>query len=161
MEQDTVFVTASDWIVRDARPSDTGNLVQLVGKRAAHHADAATLTSDVLARDAFGERPWIHILVAESDGELIGYAALCGLIQLHFGMRGLDVHHLFTERRLRHRGVGTGLINACKTKAKDLSCRYLSVGTHPDNREAQAFYEASDFVRKDSYPPKFSLRLEE
>jgi len=143
------------------RSSDTGNLVQLVGELAAHHADAATLTPGVLARDAFGERPWIHILVAESDGELIGYAALCGLIKLQFGMRGLDKHHRFTEKGFRHRGVGASLINACKTKAKDLSCRYLSVGTHPDNSEGQAFQEASDFIRKDSHPPRFSLRLEE
>ena len=161
MEQDALPLFTPFGIVRDARRSDTDNIVQLVGKLAAHHGDDVALTSEDLARDAFGERPWIYVLVAEADGELIGYAALCGLIQLQFGTRGLDMHHLFIEGRFRGRGVGTALVDACKTKAKALSCRYLSVGTHPDNHEVQAFYEALEFMRRDCHPPRFSLRLED
>lgn len=160
MGQDTLLLQTHFGIVRDARPSDTDSIVQMVGKLAAHHGDAVTLTPEDLVRDAFGEKPWIHVLVAETDGELIGYAALCGLIQLQFGVRGLDMHHLFTEEKIRGRGIGTTLVDACKTKAKALSCRYLMVGTHLDNHKAQAFYEALEFMRRDGHPPRFSLRLE-
>lgn len=160
MERDSHFLSKPFGIVREARSSDTDSIVQLVGKLAAHHGDVAVLTPNDLARDAFGEVAWIYVLVAEADSELIGYAALCGLIRLHFGVRGLDMHHLFTEPRFRGRGVGRGLVDACKTKAKALSCSYLSVGTHPDNHEAQAFYESLGFTRRDSHPPKFSLRLD-
>jgi GNAT superfamily N-acetyltransferase len=161
MGQDTLFLYTPFGIVRDARSSDTDSIVQLVGKLAAHHEDDATLTSENLARDAFGEKPWIYILVAEADGELIGYSVLCNLIQLQFGVRGLDMHHLFTEEGFRGRGIGTALVDACKTKAKALSCRYLMVGTHPDNNEAQVFYENLGFMRRDGHPPRFSLRLED
>jgi len=160
MEQYTPLLHTPFGIVRDARLSDTDSIVQLVGKLAAQHGDAVALTSEYLARDAFGERPWIYVLVAEADGELIGYAALCGLIQLQFGVRGLDMHHLFTEEGFRGRGIGTALVDACKTKAKTLSCRYLMVGTYPDNHEAQAFYETLGFMRRDGQPPRFLLRLE-
>ncbi|TQS70685.1 GNAT family N-acetyltransferase [Rhodobacteraceae bacterium] len=70
------------------------------------------------------------------------------------------MHHLFTEKGFRGRGIGTALVDACKTKAKALSCRYLMVGTHPDNNEAQVFYENLGFMRRDGLPPRFSLRFE-
>lgn len=161
MEQNTLFLKTSFGSVRDALPSETDTIVRMVGKLAAHHGDSAALTAEDFARDAFGERPWIYALVAEADGDLVGYAVLCGSIQLQFGVRGLDMHHLFTERQFRCLGVGTSLVKACKIKAKSLSCRYLTVGTHPDNKDAQAFYEALGFVRRDSHPPRFSLRLED
>ncbi len=156
--QRTLLQTAFGTI-REARPADAARIVQMVGKLAAHHGDTPTLTADDLARDAFGETPWIHILVAESAGALIGYAALCGLIRLQFGARGMDLHHLFTEPGHRGRGVGQGLVAASRIKALSLSCRYLTVGTHPGNHRAQAFYAALGFERKDAHPPRFAMRL--
>ena len=161
MERDTLFLPMPFGRVRNARPEDTDSIVQMVAKLAAHHGDTAVLTPDDLVRDVFGKGPWIYILVAETGDELVGYAALCGLIQLQFGTRSLDMHHLFSEARFRGRGIGRGLVHACKTKARALSCRYLTVGTHPDNHKAQAFYEALGFMRRDSHPPRFSMRLAE
>ena len=145
--------------IREARPADAARIVQMVGELAAHHGDTPSLTADDLARDAFGDPPWLHVLVAESAGELIGYAALCGLIQLQFGARGMDLHHLFTAPGHRGRGVGHVLVAASAIRARALSCRYLTVGTHPGNRRAQTFYEALGFQRKDAHPPRFSMRL--
>lgn len=145
--------------IRCADPADAGRIVQMVGMLARHHGDTPTLTVDDLARDAFGETPWIHVLVAEAGGELIGYAALCGLTRLQFGARGMDIHHLFTEAAYRGRGVGHSLVEACRIKAISLSCRHMTVGTHPDNHKAQAFYESLGFQRKDAHPPRFSIPL--
>ena len=145
--------------IRDARPADAARIVQMVGMLAAHHGDRPTLTADDLARDVFGAVPWIHVLVAEAEGALIGYAALCGQAQLQFGARGMDLHHLFTEAGHRGRGVGQALVAACRIKALSLSCRVLTVGTHPGNHRAQAFYTALGFARKDAHPPRFSMPL--
>ncbi|WP_019955964.1 GNAT family N-acetyltransferase [Yoonia vestfoldensis] len=147
-------------LIREAQPSDADCLLHLIGQLAAHHADTQTLSRDDLLRDAFSEAPWIHVMVAETDGRLVGYAALCGLIQLQFGARGMDMHHLFTEAAFCGRGVGRGLIQASRIKAVSLSCRYLAVGTHPDNLDAQGFYVAAGFVRKDAFPPRFSMLLD-
>lgn len=57
-------------------------------------------------------------------------------------------------------GELVGLVEASKIKASALLCRYMTVGTHPDNRKAQALYEAWGFERKDTHPPRFSIRLE-
>ncbi|MFT4150828.1 MAG: GNAT family N-acetyltransferase [Paracoccaceae bacterium] len=146
--------------VRSAHLTDAQRIVQMVGMLASHHGDITTITVDELSRDVFGVNPWIYILVAEAGKELVGYAALCRLARLQFGLRGMDMHHLFTEATFRGRGVGHRLVEASKIMATSLSCSYLTVGTHPDNRRAQAFYAALGFERKDAHPPRFSIQLE-
>lgn len=160
MEQPFLPLPTAFGVIRRACPADCQPIVQMVGQLAAHHGDTPTLTHDDLARDLFSEKPWISVIVAETGGRLIGYAAMCGLIQLQFGARGMDIHHLFTETTFRGQGVGRNLVEACKTEAGRLSCRYVTVGTHPDNHEAQAFYTSLGFERKDSHPPRFAIRLE-
>lgn len=148
-------------LVREAQPSDADCLLSMIGELAEHHGDTPTLTREDIMRDAFSDKPWIHVLVAENNGSLVGYAVLCGLIQLQFGARGMDMHHLYTKAAFRGRGVGQGLTKACKIKARALSCCYLGVGTHPDNLKAQAFYIAVGFQRRDAFPPRFSMRLDD
>lgn len=160
MEQSSLPLTASFGVIRHAYPADSQRIVQMVGQLAAHHGDSSTLKQDDLSRDLFSENPWISMGVAETCGKLIGYAAMCGMIKLHFGARGMDMHHLFTEAAYRGQGIGRSLVQACKIEAATLSCRYLEVGTHPDNYDAQAFYTAIGFERKDAQSPRFSIRLE-
>lgn len=147
-------------LVRFARQTDAKRIVEMAGQLANHHGDMATLTVDDVIRDISGDNPWLHILVAEAGGELVGYAALCRLIRFQFGLRGMDMHHLFAETAFRGQGVGTSLVEASKTTARALSCSYMTVGTNPDNHKAQAFYEALGFGRKDAHPPRFSIQLQ-
>ena len=160
MNQRSLSLPTTFGVIRSARPADSQRILQMIGQLAAHHGDTATLTHDDLSRDLFGEKPWISIVVAEMGDKLIGYAAMCGLIQLQFGARGMDMHHLFAEAAFRGLGVGRSLVEACKIEAITLSCRYLTVGTHPDNHEAQAFYMSLGFERRDAHPPRFSIKLE-
>lgn len=159
MQRTTLPLPTEFGLVRCARPSDAERIVQMVGKLATHHGDSPSLTVEDLVRDMSGEAPWIHVLVAEAGQELIGYAALCGLIRLQFGWRGIDLHHLFTEAAFRGSGIGRSLIEASKIKADSLACRYMTVSTHPENHKAQAFYEALGFERQDAHPPRFSISL--
>jgi len=159
MQKNTSPLRTEFGLVRCARKTDAERIVEMAGKLARHHGDIPTLTADALIRDISGENPWVYVLVAEADGELAGYVALCRLIRLQFGLRGMDIHHLFTEAPFRGRGVGHRLVEISKITARALSCSYLTVGTHPDNLKAQAFYEALGFERQDAHPPRFSMQL--
>lgn len=150
-----------DVIVRAARAADTDRIVEMVDKLAAHHGDASGLTAEILRRDAFRTPPWLHLLVAEVQGAPAGFAALYGVAQLQFGARGMELHHLFVEDGYRGLGLGVALVEASADKARALLCRSLSVGTHPDNLKAQAFYLSLGFERRDSFPPRFRLMLED
>ena len=161
MEVTSLPFETSFGLVREAQSHDADDILRMVKCMAAHHGDTSTLAVEALARDVFSENPWVYLLVAETNSNVIGYAALCGLTQLQFGVRGLDMHHLFTEEGFRGHGIGTSLVRACIYKSRQLSCQYLSVGTHPDNLEAQAFYSAFGFKRRDCFPPRFVMRLED
>lgn len=145
--------------IRDAAESDVGRLLVMARALAAHHGDTATVTAKTIERDVFGENPWVYVLVLEVEGEVVGYSALCPLIHFQAGVRGIDMHHLFVEERFRARGLGRQLIDASIQKARELSCGYMKVGTHADNKDAQATYLACGFVRRDATNPGFHISL--
>lgn len=141
-----------------ARP-DLPELLRLLTALAAHHGDRADSSVARLARDVLGPAPWLHVIVAERGGALIGYAALCPLAQMQFGQRGVDLHHLFVDAQWRGTGAGRGLIDAALAKAKSLGASYVRVATTPDNRAAQVFYEGCGFTRRPEGGPRFGLSL--
>ncbi len=153
-------VDGSAVTTRDATPDDIPHLIRMISALASHHGDDASLDAKTLAADLFGPAPWIYALVAEVDGTPIGYAALCPLMQLQFGARGMDMHHLFVDAGFRGCGVGKTLIDAAQTRAKGLGCRYMTVSTHPDNTDAQKVYLACGFEARTHIVPRFAIRIE-
>ena len=75
------------------------------------------------------------------------------------GVRGIDMHHLFVDADFRREGIGKQLIEGAMQKARELSCSQMSVGTHPENLNAQAVYLACGFERRDASNPKFRITL--
>lgn len=144
---------------RPAKAEDCEAILTLVNGLAAFHGDTATLTADALLRDAFSPAPWVQVLVAERHGKVSGYTALVPHVQLQFGQRALDIHHLFVSETARGAGTGTALINAAVQRARELHCSRLTVGTDPDNLQAQGFYLSQGFQRRPSFPPRFALAV--
>ena len=131
---------------RPFRPDDAAAVVRMVTALAAFHGDTARIDEDLLARDAGGASPWIHILIAEAGGTAIGYAAFAPLHHLQYSRRGLDMHHLFVTETWRGKGVGSTLVEAGAALARSLECDWLSVGADAGNRAAQDFYLARGFA---------------
>ncbi|MGC3938935.1 GNAT family N-acetyltransferase [Roseobacter sp. EG26] len=148
-------------VVRCLRVEDLPRIQQMVGKLAEHHGDVATVTLEELARDVLGASPWVRILVAELSGDVVGYAALCPMAQMQFGARGMDLQHLFVEEHARRLGAGRALIKASQTRARAEGCKYLSVGTHPDNVMVHGIYPAMGFDPLDPPGPRFRINLSE
>jgi ribosomal protein S18 acetylase RimI-like enzyme len=134
---------------------DLPAVLEMVHALAAHHGDACTLTLEGLAQEA---REWHRIIVAVKGAEVVGYASLLPMAQLQFGVRGMDIHHLFVAERHRRCGAGRALIDASIALSADLLCRYLTVGTHPDNSAAAQMYLAAGFDPLVN-GPRFRIRL--
>lgn len=122
--------------IRNGKPEDLPHVAHMVRALAAHHGNRAKTNASVLTREFFGPTPWGHLLVAEIAAELLGYAALCPVIRLHEGTRGMELHHLFVRRAFRGQGVGRALICRAETTAIGFHCAFLNVGAHPANRDA-------------------------
>lgn len=148
-----------DFNIRPVTENDLPDVLNMIRALARHHGDTPQLSLQDLSRDALGPAPWLTILVATQGAARIGYAALCPLIQLQFGARGMDMHHLFVGQCARGAGVGRALIIAAQEAARAQDCRYMTVGTHPDNAAAGAVYLASGFDRLPSPGPRFRIRL--
>jgi len=144
--------------IRPVTENDLPEVHAMVCHLARHHGDTAQLTLDDLARDALGAHPWLTVLVAEAAQGLSGYAALCPLAQLQFGVRGMDLHHLFIRDNMRGQGVGRALVDACIGVAQARGCRFLAVGTDPGNRAAQEAYVAMGFDRAPQPGPRFRIK---
>lgn len=146
-------------ITRIATTDDLPAILPMVHALAAHHDDTATLTLETLMRDTKGPAPWFTIILAEMDGTPVGYAALCPLGQLQFGLRGMDMHHLFVAQGCRGMGIARALVDASRDHARGRGCDYMMVGTHPDNHAAQELYTAMGFERRSDSGPRFRIRL--
>ncbi|MBR2657286.1 MAG: GNAT family N-acetyltransferase [Loktanella sp.] len=145
--------------IRAATDRDIPDVIRMINALATHHGDTAEISEAELMRDAYSDRPWLHLLVAQSGDTMLGYAALFGTVQLHMGRRDMVVHHMYTDPDYRGQGIGQALVEACKQEARAQSCAYLEVGTDPDNLAAQAFYLAAGFKRRIAYPPRFALAI--
>ena len=55
------------------------------------------------------------------------------------------MHHLLLGAAHRGCGVGHALIDASVSLSKRLNCKYLTVGTHPENIAAAQVYLATAF----------------
>lgn len=145
--------------IRPARPEDLPGLLSMVRALALHHGDRPEVTEADLRRDVFSAAPWLTVLVADGPQGLHGYAALVPLAQLQDGLRGLELHHLFVRDDDRNLGTGSGLIEAAVAHARRMGCAFLTVGTHPDNAAALAFYERRGFLPRPVTGARLARRL--
>lgn len=141
---------------RKATASDLPQVLEMIHALAIFHGDTPTLDLKTLQKEA---QQWVHIIVAEHGDTLVGYATMLPLAQLQFGARGYDIHHMFVREGLRGMGVGKALIGGCVEHAQAQGCKYVMVGTTPDNVAAQAAYSACGFERRDGTAPRFLYRL--
>lgn len=145
--------------IRPVRDDDLPALASMIAELAAFNGDIGRASIDSLLRDVRGSDPWLHVLIAEESGQPVGYAALNRLSQLQFGIRGMDLHHLYVTEALRGHGIGRRLIAAALDQARAWDCAFVTVGTSPDNSAAQAVYRGCGFTELPSPGPRFRMLL--
>lgn len=145
--------------IRRVQAHDLPALYDMVQALTAHHNDTGQITQETLARDVLGDHPWVHILVAEFDGALVGYVAMIPLARFHDGLRSMDIHNLYLVPDQRGKGFGRALIDASVAYARARQCQIVWVGTAPDNTDAQDMYLHYGFQRFDATNPRFRLDL--
>jgi ribosomal protein S18 acetylase RimI-like enzyme len=143
--------------IRNIEDHELPELLEMIQELAAHHGDAATVTLADLRREV---GTWFHIRAAQHHGRLVGYTALLPLGQLQFGVRGMDIHHLFVRTERRATGVGKALVEDAMTYTRANGGRYIMVGTAPQNTVAQEIYKAMGFEERTESGPRFSRRLD-
>lgn len=139
-------------VVRDATADDLEAIYEIYEATAAEGkwiAAELPLDRDVRLeswRGSLFEDGFSMMLVAESDGRIVGSAGLawahhpCGGGVLDLGMN-VDTTH-------RGRGIGGALVRACIERARELGAHKIALQVWPHNIAARALYERFGFVEE-------------
>lgn len=97
-----------------------------------------------LADDPAGEPgngPIIHVLIAEWNGEPVGFALYFFSFSTFVGRRGLYLEDLFVRPAMRGQGIGRALLRALARIARDRGCGRMEWAVLDWNEPALGFYQ--------------------
>ncbi len=127
--------------IRPAVVGDAAAIARLANALSRHEGLGDKVFSEVRVReDGFGESPAFTVIVAELDGEAVGYALVQPFYNTDLACRGLWLSDLFVVDGLRGRGIGRKLAAAVARRAVDTGACSLWWGVFSANAQARAFY---------------------
>ena len=130
-------------VIRKATRADVPAVLALVKELAAYEREPdAVIASEVdFLRDGFGERPAFHVLIADEEADVIGFALYFFSYSTWVGRRCLYLEDLFVQPAQRGHGAGIALMAALAKEAIAHDCRRFVWQVLDWNEPAIAFYE--------------------
>jgi GNAT superfamily N-acetyltransferase len=127
--------------VRPATPADVETILTFIKGLAAfeHEPEAVKTTVDDLRRDGFGEHPKFEVLIAELNGQPVGFALFFPTYSTWEGYPGIHLEDIFVVERVRGHGVGRKLMAALAAIAVARGCPRLELSVLHWN-PAREFY---------------------
>ncbi len=101
-------------------------------------------------------RPW-QFLVAELDGELVGYVRLVRPTPLACNAHVRQIQGLAVDDRARGRGVGRALLRAAMDEARRQGASRITLRVLGRNAPARALYASEGFAVEGVLPGEFLL----
>jgi ribosomal protein S18 acetylase RimI-like enzyme len=140
-ESFAVTITIRRALAGDAHP--IGNLARQFADYLQELGDPTEfrLTAEAYLRDGFGAAPAFAGLVAENEGDVIGY------LLYHFGYdsdratRNLHIVDLYVDRAVRRRGVAKALMAQAASIAHEAGAEEMLWSVYHLNALAATFYE--------------------
>ena len=98
-----------------------------------------------------------EILVALSEGEIIGFVQLYPIFSSVSMRRAWLLNDLYVGESFRSKGAGTLLLDASKQLARDTRSKWLLLQTGEHNTTAQALYDKNGWVRETDFFFRFDI----
>lgn len=126
-------------LIRAAIPDDVPLLMTFFQEFAAHERLSTVITEQQLRQDAFGTRPKFRALIAEVDGQPVGYALF---FDYYSSFRGpaIFLEDLFVLSQFRGKRVGRALLAHVARITKDANAFGIIFNVIDRNTEAIRFY---------------------
>ena len=129
--------------IRKAQAGDAATIARLANALCLYHGQSGETFSEagVLA-DGFGPDPAFAVLLAEGDGEALGYALYGETYNTDLAARGLWLHDIYVVEPRRGEGVGRKLMAAVAAEAVARGLPSVWWGVLSSNESARAAYAA-------------------
>ena len=92
-------------------------------------------------RDGFGEPPAFHVLVAERNGVVVGYALYFPGYDTDRATRGIYLADLYVDKAHRRTGMGRTLMKAVAKACREGGGEWMFWSVLKRNRAARRFYK--------------------
>lgn len=130
-------------VVRAPRAADGPRLLELIDALADYEKlprpDPAA--RERLLADALGPRPCFHTLLAEVDGEVLGYAIYFFTYSTFRARPSLYLEDVFVMPERRGQGAGVALLRACAREAVANACARMEWQVLSWNQPSIDFYK--------------------
>jgi GNAT superfamily N-acetyltransferase len=138
---------------RFATRVDVRVLLQLIRELAEFEklADQVVADEESLAEALFGGRRVAEVVLAELEGEAVGFAVFFHNFSTFLGRPGLYLEDLYVKPHARSRGVGRWLISFVAKIAVDRKCGRFEWSVLDWNTHALDFYRSLGAVPMDAW----------
>lgn len=132
--------------IRPARASDAQALWSLIHELAVYERleHLVEATPDDLRRHLFGPHPAAEAVLAELDGQAVGFALFFSNFSTFRGLPGLYLEDLFVKADHRGLGIGKALLRHLAALAVERGCGRLEWAVLDWNAPSIAFYKSLD-----------------
>ena len=139
--------------IRPAIPVDVPLILRLVRELAEfeREPDAVEATEPMLEAALFGERPAAEAVIAEINGDPVGFALFFQNFSTWTGRPGLYLEDLYVTPAARGSGTGTALLRYLAGIALDRGCGRFEWAVLDWNEPAINFYRAMGAIGMDEW----------
>ena len=130
--------------IRPAVSADVPQILRFIRELAVYEKleHEVVATEEGLAATLFGERRYAEVLIAEVDGEPVGFALFFHNYSTFLGRPGIYLEDLYVRPDARGHGVGRALLERLAEETIARGCGRLEWAVLDWNRPAIGFYEA-------------------
>ncbi len=108
--------------IRPAQARDVPTVNTLIHELADFERLPAVVSEAGLLRDGFGEAPKFRVVMAEWDGQPVGYALFFDYYSSFEGRPGLFLEDIYVRGQYRGKGIGKALLARVASVARENNC---------------------------------------
>lgn len=146
-------MSSASFTLRDARPADVPAIVSLIRELAAFEKQPEDCHADprLLGEHLFGAKTFAEAVLAESGGEVVGFALFFHNYSTWLTRPGLYLEDLYVRPSFRGLGIGEALLRHLARLATSRGCGRMEWSVLTWNEPAIGFYERLGAVAMDGW----------
>jgi len=139
--------------IREAVRQDTAVILALITELAEYEnlAHEVTATEGQLGEALFGARPFAEVMIAEYEGQSVGFALYFHNFSTFLGRSGIYLEDLYVRPDSRGKGIGRALLVYLAELAKKRNCGRLEWIVLDSNQPALEFYSRLKAIPLDEW----------